>query len=76
MRLTTLLAHASRERIASDWPVCALSDTTNPQRMGAALSLFALVGIAGEPLESAREELQEAIPRLAYRVPNALGPWP
>jgi len=36
------------------WPVCALSDTTNPQRMGAALSyarryaLFAMVGIAGE----------------------------
>ena|SRR5258708_5331309 len=50
VRLTTLLAHASGEWIASDWPVCGLSDTNNPQRMGAALSyarryaLFALVG--------------------------------
>src|SRR3954462_2050668 len=54
IRLTTLLAHASGEWISSDWPVCAISETASPQRMGAALSyarryaLFALVGIAGE----------------------------
>jgi len=54
IRLTTLLAHASGEWISSDWPVCPISETVNPQRMGAALSyarryaLFALVGIAGE----------------------------
>ena len=54
IRLTTLLAHASGEWISSDWPVCPISETANPQRMGAALSyarryaLFALVGIAGE----------------------------
>jgi hypothetical protein len=54
IRLTTLLAHASGEWIASDWPVCPISETGNPHRMGAALSyarryaLFALVGIAGE----------------------------
>src|SRR3974390_952558 len=54
IRLTTLLAHASGEWIASDWPVCPLSETASPKRMGAALTyarryaLFALVGIAGE----------------------------
>jgi ERF superfamily len=52
--LTTTLAHASGEWIASDWPVCQIAETANPQRMGAALTyarryaLFTLVGIAGE----------------------------
>jgi hypothetical protein len=52
--LTTVLAHASGEWIASDWPVCALSEMAVPRRMGAALTyarryaLFTLVGIAGE----------------------------
>jgi ERF superfamily len=52
--LTTVLAHSSGEWIASDWPVCALSDLSAPRRMGAALTyarryaLFTLVGIAGE----------------------------
>jgi ERF superfamily protein len=52
--LTTVLAHASGEWIASDWPVCAISETATPHRMGAALTyarryaLFTLVGIAGE----------------------------
>jgi len=54
VNLTTMLAHASGEWIASDWPVCPVAETANPQRMGAALtyarrySLFTLVGIAGE----------------------------
>ena len=54
INLTTMLAHASGEWIASDWPVCAISETATPQRMGAALTyarryaLFTLVGIAGE----------------------------
>ena len=54
VNLTTMLAHASGEWIASDWPVCALAETANPQRMGSALTyarryaLFTLVGIAGE----------------------------
>jgi hypothetical protein len=49
-----VLAHASGEWIASDWPVCPVSDIASPRRMGAALTyarryaLFALVGIAGE----------------------------
>jgi ERF superfamily len=38
VRLSTVLAHASGEWIASDWPVCAISDTAVPHRMGAALT--------------------------------------
>jgi hypothetical protein len=54
VNLTTTLAHASGEWIASDWPVSPIAETANPQRMGAALTyarryaLFTLVGIAGE----------------------------
>jgi hypothetical protein len=54
VNLTTVLAHSSGEWIASDWPVCSLSETATPHRMGAALTyarryaLFTLVGIAGE----------------------------
>src|SRR3954453_24210955 len=54
IRLTTTLAHSSGEWVASDWPVCAVSETSVPHRMGAALpyarryALFTLVGIAGE----------------------------
>jgi hypothetical protein len=54
VRLSTVLAHASGEWIASEWPVCPIAETERPQRMGAALtyarrySLFTLVGIAGE----------------------------
>src|SRR5262245_61557169 len=38
INLTTMLAHASGEWIASDWPVCPVSDMASPQRMGAALT--------------------------------------
>lgn len=54
VRLTTTLVHVSGEWISSDWPVCSLSETSAPHRMGAALTyarryaLFTLVGIAGE----------------------------
>jgi hypothetical protein len=54
VNLTTMLAHASGEWIASDWPVCPIADLASPRRMGAALTyarryaLFTLVGIAGE----------------------------
>lgn len=54
IRLTTVLAHSSGEWVSSDWPVCPISDTAAPHRMGAALTyarryaLFTLVGIAGE----------------------------
>ena len=54
IRLTTTLAHSSGEWLASEWPVCAITETAAPRRMGAALTyarryaLFTLVGIAGE----------------------------
>ena len=54
IRLTTTLAHSSGEWVSSDWPVCQVSETTTPHRMGAALTyarryaLFTLVGIAGD----------------------------
>jgi hypothetical protein len=54
VNLTTLLVHTSGEWISSDWPVCQLSETSAPRRMGAALTyarryaLFTMVGIAGE----------------------------
>jgi hypothetical protein len=54
IRLTTTLAHSSGEWVSSDWPVCLVSETVAPHRMGAALTyarryaLFTLVGIAGE----------------------------
>jgi ERF superfamily len=54
INLNTMLAHASGEWIASEWPVCALAETSAPHRLGAALTyarryaLFTLVGIAGE----------------------------
>jgi len=54
IRLTTTLVHASGEWVSSDWPVCPVSETAAPHRLGAALTyarryaLFTLVGIAGE----------------------------
>src|SRR5258705_8384266 len=54
VNLTTVLLHTSGEWISSDWPVCRLSETAAPRRMGAALTyarryaLFTMVGIAGE----------------------------
>jgi ERF superfamily len=66
--LNTVLAHASGEWIASDWPVCAISETAAPHRMGAALTyarryaLFALVGIAGEDDLDAPDLITPAVP--------------
>ena len=54
VQLTTVLAHSSGEWMASDWPVCPVTETGAPHRMGTALTyarryaLFTLVGIAGE----------------------------
>src|SRR3981189_365356 len=53
INLTTILLHTSGEWISSEWPVCQLSETSAPRRMGAALTyarryaLFTMVGIAG-----------------------------
>jgi ERF superfamily len=54
IRLTTTLAHSSGEWLSSEWPVCPITETAAPRRMGAALTyarryaLFTLVGITGE----------------------------
>src|ERR1017187_4305020 len=70
IRLTTLLAHASGEWISSDWPVCPVTETATPHRMGAALTyarryaLFALVGIAGEDDLDAPDLLVEPSPAI------------
>jgi ERF superfamily len=73
VNLTTMLAHASGEWIASDWPVCPIAEMANPQRMGAALTyarryaLFTLVGIAGEDDLDA-PDLCAALPTTAART--------
>jgi hypothetical protein len=75
VRLSTVLAHASGEWIASDWPVCAISETAAPHRMGAALTyarryaLFTLVGIAGEDDLDAPDLLSPAAPEIKTDVP-------
>ena len=85
IKLTTTLAHASGEWIASDWPVCALAELPTPHRMGAALTyarrygLFTLVGIAGEddldapdlPLQSAASSANSSAIRRHRWHPDA-----
>src|SRR5437868_5180815 len=76
VNLTTTLAHASGEWIASDWPVCPIAETANPQRMGAALTyarryaLFTLVGIAGED-DLAAPDLCDGPPSLSPSQPES-----
>jgi ERF superfamily len=73
VRLTTVLAHSSGEWVSSEWPVCPITDTASPQRMGAALTyarryaLFTLVGIAGEDDLDAPD--LGAIPKAAVEQP-------
>jgi ERF superfamily len=81
VNLTTMLAHASGEWIASDWPVCPLAEIATPQRMGAALTyarryaLFTLVGIAGEDDLDA-PDLCEAAPSPATSAASQLKQLP
>ena len=84
--LTTIFAHGSGEWISSEWPVCPVSDTATPRRMGAALTyarryaLFTLVGIAGEDdvdapdLNDAPATRQDA--RAALVEPKSISPRP
>ena len=66
IRLTTTLVHSSGEWVSSEWPVCPVSETAAPHRLGAALTyarryaLFTLVGIAGEDDLDAPDLLGEA----------------
>jgi hypothetical protein len=75
VRLSTVLAHASGEWIASDWPVCPITETIAPHRMGAALTyarryaLFTLVGIAGEDDLDAPDLLSPAAPETKTDAP-------
>ena len=74
IRLTTTLAHSSGEWVSSDWPVCPVSETATPHRMGAALTyarryaLFTLVGIAGEDDLDAPD--LEVVPKIAADQAN------
>jgi hypothetical protein len=79
VNLTTVLAHSSGEWISSDWPVCALSETATPHRMGAALTyarryaLFTLVGIAGEDDLDAPDLMTPSAPTSEPEKPRGHG---
>src|SRR6185312_15711826 len=68
IRLTTTLAHASGEWLSSEWPVCSVTETNAPHRLGAALtyarrhSLFTLVGIAGDDDRDAPDLPGQSLP--------------
>jgi hypothetical protein len=80
IKLTTTLAHASGEWIASEWPVCALADLSTPRRMGAALTyarryaLFTLIGIAGEDDLDAPDHPLQSGPVVVSAPASALSP--
>jgi hypothetical protein len=69
INLSTVLLHTSGEWLSSDWPVCQLSETSAPRRMGAALTyarryaLFSMVGIAGEDDLDAPDSVSDGPPR-------------
>jgi ERF superfamily len=76
IKLTTTLVHASGEWVSSDWPVCPLSETAAPHRLGAALTyarryaLFTLVGIAGEDDVDAPDLLPAGNPSVSKDGPG------
>src|SRR5882757_30316 len=83
VNLTTMLAHASGEWIASDWPVCPIAEMGSPRRMGAALTyarryaLFTLVGIAGEDdLDAPDLHDADVVPSHPVNGTGNLGPGP
>jgi hypothetical protein len=87
VNLNTILLHTSGEWISSDWPVCQLSETSAPRRMGAALTyarryaLFTMVGIAGEDdldaPESSNDETPQSQAAEVGRAPSPIqGPAP
>ena len=82
VNLTTLLLHTSGEWISSDWPVCQLSETSAPRRMGAALTyarryaLFTMVGIAGEDDLDAPPDVTNDPPEGNKSAATGLAPIP
>ena len=83
IRLTTTLVHASGEWVSSDWPVCPMTETAAPHRLGAALTyarryaLFTLVGIAGEDDLDAPDLSPAIVPPAAQNGPPSPdeAPW-
>jgi hypothetical protein len=79
IKLTTTLVHASGEWVSSDWPVCPVSETAAPHRLGAALTyarryaLFTLVGIAGEDDLDAPDLSMTVVPPTSQNGPP--GPY-
>jgi hypothetical protein len=75
IHLTTTLVHASGEWVSSDWPVCPVSETAAPHRLGAALTyarryaLFTLVGIAGEDDLDAPDLAPAVVPQASQNDP-------
>jgi hypothetical protein len=82
IRLTTTLVHASGEWVSSDWPVCPVTETAAPHRLGAALTyarryaLFTLVGIAGEDDLDAPDLPAAGLSREAQKDPQSTQPRP
>ena len=82
IRLTTTLVHASGEWVSSDWPVCPVSETAAPHRLGAALTyarryaLFTLVGIAGEDDLDAPDLSPAVVPPASQNGPLRSNPGP
>jgi hypothetical protein len=82
IRLTTTLVHASGEWVSSDWPVCPVSETAAPHRLGAALTyarryaLFTLVGIAGEDDLDAPDLPAAGLSPEAQKIPIRSEPGP
>ena len=77
VHLTTTLAHSSGEWVSSDWPVCAVSETNAPHRIGAALTYarrYAPSRLLGLPARMIwmRRIWPPAPPRLLQRRPPHL----
>ena len=76
-----MLANSSDEWIASDWPVCAVSETATPPD-GSALTyarryaLLTLVGIAGEDDIDDAPDLKASMPpaSAAAKLPKSVEP--
>ncbi len=68
IRLTTTLVHASGEWVSSDWPVCPVSETAVPHRLGAALTY----DVVGKAQQAAAAQLNPRL--LQSREPRLVSP--
>ena len=65
IQLTTTLAHSSGEWLSSEWPVCAITETAAPRRMGAALTyarryaLFTLLASRARTISTRRISMRD-----------------